>query len=275
MASVATDCPATFRKKSVKMTFPRGLVQPENGFRFAVDSLLLASFATSFLPKCPSGESLSEKILSQNSVRIADLGCGCGVIGFALLFSGVLCRVLGIERQKEMLSAARENRKILGFADSFSVLGADLRCVRRILPAGYFDAVVSNPPFRELGRGRQSAFAARSDARFETHGGIAEFVQAAAWLLRSRGRFFCVFLSERCDLLLTEMRKNAITPKVVLPVSAKSAESAKFVLIMGVKDGGEGMELRSPLVLYEKDGEFSSAALEFCSFLACNAKRND
>ncbi len=268
-----TDYSAAFREKSVNMAFPRGLVQPEDGFHFAVDSLLLASFATYFLPKCSSGKDLSEKKLPQNSVWIADLGCGCGVIGFALLLGGVSCRVLGIERQKEMLLAAWENRKMLGFANSFFVLGADLRCVRQILSAGYFDAVVSNPPFRELGRGKQSVFVSRSDARFETHGGIAEFVQAAAWLLRSRGHFFCVFLAERCDLLLTEMRQNAIIPKVILPVAAKPAEAAKFVLIMGVKDGGEGMELRSPLVLYEKNGELSSAALEFCSFLVCNAKK--
>ena len=237
----------------MKKQFPRGLAQPQNGFHFALDSLLLASF------------------VDPVQGRVADLGCGCGVIGFGLLLRGFSCRVLGIDRQKDMLAAAAANRTGLGFADRYDLLAADIRGVQRALRAGYFDAVVSNPPFRQSGRGKGSPVAGRNNARFEEHGGIDDFVRAAAWLLRSRGRFYCVFLAERCDHLLAAMRKRGILPKKVLPVVVKKERTARFVLVMGTKDGGQGMQLLSPLVLYDENGSLHPAVLRFCPFLSCNA----
>ena len=115
--------------------FPRGLEQPETGFRFSTDSLLLSSFAS--IPV---------------KGRVLDLGTGCGVIPFGILLRNLRSdlRVTGLEVNPEMIDAARKNVDTLGFADRIEIIPGNV-CKPDFAPAESFDVVVSNPPYRVEG----------------------------------------------------------------------------------------------------------------------------
>jgi SAM-dependent methyltransferase len=137
--------------EDARSRFPAGMAQPEHGFRFAVDSLLLAGFA-------PRAD------------RVLDLGTGCGVIGLGyLLLHEAGPTVLGVDSNARMISCARLNAKRLGLSPSFQPLLADVVEIRRDqdLQPESFDLVLLNPPFRIPGSGRLSVNPLKRAARFE------------------------------------------------------------------------------------------------------------
>ena len=186
--------------------FPRGLVQPASGFRFSVDALLLASFARI------------------KGARGLDLGCGCGVVGLGLLLRhperGFTMH--GLDLNPDMVAAARSNAALLGFGERYTAELADLGDLGdvtdpAVVPAEIgpalapesFDLVVSNPPYRRPGQGRDCPDPGKSLGRFESGAGLPDFTRAAGRLLRNRGRAAFVFPAERLADLLLALRARA------------------------------------------------------------------
>jgi tRNA1(Val) A37 N6-methylase TrmN6 len=156
----------------------RSLRQPERGYRFSVDSLILADFAAQGRP----------------ARACLDLGTGSGVIALGLLERGACTRATGIECQAELAACARENAATAGLAQRFEVIEGDLRGLRARIAPGDFDLVVANPPFHHPGRGRPSPRPGRATARHEGETRLSDFVAAARHALGARGRF-CLVLS--------------------------------------------------------------------------------
>jgi tRNA1Val (adenine37-N6)-methyltransferase len=237
--------------------FPRGLSQPEAGFRFSMDALLLAAFAGR----------------EQVRGRVLDLGTGCGVVGLGLALDHPDFFGIGLDLNPDMLRHARENARRLGFAERFALLQADACGPWGCAPES-MDLVLSNPPYRDPGRGRICPNEARTLARFEYRAGLADFVRAAAYLLRNRKSCVFIHLAERVDELLDLLRASRLQPKEVLFVHRRQDATARLVLVRSLKNGGPGLTVLPPLVLHEGRGgetRLSAAALSFCPRLACNA----
>lgn len=237
--------------------FPRGLVQPEGGYRFSLDSLLLACFAKP----------------GRRDVGI-DLGTGCAPIAIGLLLRHPGLTFTGVELNPDSAKAAEENSARLHFTDKLTIECGDVTTWR---PPKVVDFVVANPPFRELGRGRISQGAARESARFEREGSFGAFAQCAAVALKTRGKFSFIHLPERLPDLMDALRQNGLSPKRMRLVHGRADEVAKMVMIESVKAGGPGLKVEAPLVLHEGDGaetRLTEQALEYCPFLACNDQEN-
>lgn len=250
MASVNTE--AILERRQF---FPRGLQQPSNGYRFSLDSLLLACFATP----------------GRNHVGI-DLGCGCGVVGLALLLRHPGLSLVGLEQNPESVDAARYNAVNLHYSEKLTIVQGDVKTWR---PERVVDFVVANPPFREEGRGRTSQGEGRASARFEQQGGFADFARCAAIALKTRGKFTFVHLPERLPELFAGLAAAGLAPKRMRLVHGREDEVAKMVLMETVKAGGPGLKVEPPLVLHRgrgRDTVLTEEALEYCPFLACNCR---
>lgn len=233
--------------------FPRGMVQPEGGYRFSLDSLLLACFMT-----------------PGRSHTGIDLGCGCGVVGLALLLQHPGITMTGVEFEEASVEAATQNAENLHFPNKFHAVHADVSSWR---PDKVVDFVVANPPYRELGRGRTSQGDERAAARFEAQADFATFAKCAAIALKTRGKFAFVHLPERLPELMAGLKETGLAPKRMRMVHGRSDEVAKMVLLESVKAGGSGLKVEPPLVLHKGHGvktQMADQALEFCPFLACN-----
>ncbi|MGH7843462.1 MAG: methyltransferase, partial [Candidatus Binataceae bacterium] len=109
------------------------MVQPRAGYRFSIDSILLARFAR-----------------PRRCDRLLELGAGCGVIAAILAKIRQPSAVVAIELQADLAALARRN-----FASNrllrATAIAADLRA-RKITgaAAASFDYVVANPPYRAL-----------------------------------------------------------------------------------------------------------------------------
>ena len=150
--------------------------QPEWGYRFTEDALVLARFVD-----------------LAGARRAADFGAGCGVVGLSVLTGGrapALERLFFVEIAPGSAAALALNlalhRPRAGVA--LELLQADWR---RLTPddfGGRLDYVFANPPYFPRRSGRPSARPEVEAARREIHGGLAELVDSLARVLRPGGR---------------------------------------------------------------------------------------
>jgi len=244
-----------------RRAFPRGLQQPQDGFRFGTDALLLASFAA----KLPGR-------------RVLDLGTGCGPAGLGLLLARDApdTRVLGLDRDPVMVEAARENARRLGLTDRFAPHLGDVRDIRTdpALAAESFELVMANPPYRQSHSGHRPVSASRDQARFETEGDLSAFAAAAAYGLINGGWLALIHLAERLGHIVSILTPKRLEIKHLLPVSPRADAPAKQLLVAARKNGRPGLRLDPPLCLYHGTGQntrLCEKSIQFCPFLACNA----
>ena len=250
------ECPV---EKNNREKFPRGLSQPETGFRFSVDSLLLSCFIS------PAQEN-----------KVVDIGCGCGVIGLGLILANPQkdIHVTGLDNCPDMINHSHKNTALLKLSTRFTPLEMDVCKVNsKSFQAETFDLAVANPPYRIPESGRAPQDISRFKASFCDHAELDLFFKAAAFLLKNKGKCGIIFRAERLDNLLEKMKRHSLTPKRILPVYGKLAKPAGLVMVEGVKNARPGLKMMSPLILYDKYNQFTSQALEFCSFLGCNPSR--
>ena len=220
--------------------------QHRDGYRFSVDAVLAAHFA---VPK--PGQ------------RVLDLGCGCGVIGLILAHRQPQIAVSSLEMQADLAALAEENGNINGFGDRFQVIRGDVRTIVRLLAPESFDLVICNPPYRKKDSGRINQGDQAALARHELSGEIVDFVHAAAFAVKNRGKVVFVYPARRSNTLLAALHEQRLTPKRLQPVySYPGAESASLVLVEAVKNGGEQVEILAPFYIYERrNGSYSPAML--------------
>lgn len=254
--------------------FPRGLVQPVGSFRFSVDALLLAAF-------------VSQSVRADLSPgKMLELGTGCGVVSLALLLDweaesarsfSVRERILGVDIDPDLVRAANENAVRLGLSGVFRALCADVTRIGEecTVPPESRDVVIANPPYRDPGSGRLPCGERRTAALFADEAGLHSFVRAAAYALRTRGRFFCVLGAERIQEAIEHFVRNRLIPKRLKPVYGAPGKNARIVLMEARKNSRPGLILETPLVLYTSPPEpvLTYEALTFCPWLTCNARR--
>ena len=234
--------------KDMRAYFPRGLKQLEDGYKFSLDPLLLASFI---------GEIKGEKIA-------LELGTGCGVASFACALDNTSVKILAIEREIKVLELAEKNNQSLALTEQIEFKEADVRDFHCDL-AGKYDFVFSNPPYRELGTGKEST-GARKDARFEVHGDLEAFIKCAAKHLKTRGSFYLVYLPEKLSLVFALLKKYNLEPKKILFVHGTKDTCSKIVLIEAKKNSQMALAVLAPLILHHRE-EWTKKALCFCPYL--------
>ncbi|MBF0482317.1 MAG: methyltransferase, partial [Desulfovibrionaceae bacterium] len=174
--------------------------------------------------------------------------------------------------------AATENANRLGLAEQFTAELADVDRIREngVFGAEAFGLVLANPPYRECGRGRQSPRGeAVNAARFDSGAGLAGFIRAAGYLLKTGGALCLVGSARRLAETLALLSASRLTPKRLRLVHGRADATAKIVLAEAVKNAGPGLTAEPPLILYEKGqgNRLTPETLAFCPYLACNARR--
>jgi len=210
------------------------LIQSSRGVKASVDGLLLARFLTP-LP----------------GWRVADLGCGNGLVGLLAASDQPLCRVTGIEIQGVLVSQAERSARLNNLTN-IHFLRADLRHPPWREGAGCFDLVTANPPYRKAGTGRISPDPVRAGARHELFGDIGDFSRAAASLMGEGSRAVWVYVAEREEDLRRAVMTAGLFPARIRHVLSRKGENPSLVLLETVRGRGQGPVLEeAPLVLYE------------------------
>lgn len=222
------------------------LWQPEQGYRFSMDALLLADFARGADPGW-QGE-------------IVDLGAGCGVVGLALAAQLPGAQVTLVEIQARLASLCRANIRENDLEHRVKVVEADLRRLKGLVEGASADRVVSNPPFRPTGTGRQSPDPEKAIANMELEVSLPVLVASAARLLRPRARFSVIYPAERAVEVCENMAHHGLRPVRMRPVYPMADRPARRVLVQSRKGVSDPLVLDPPLVIHEAADVYTAEA---------------
>jgi tRNA1Val (adenine37-N6)-methyltransferase len=216
------------------------LKQHRSGYRYSIDAVILASCVH---PK--PGET------------VVDLGTGCGVIPLILAFRHPGLRIWGIELQASMAAVAQENVRDNNLTSAVTVVCADMRNVRPASVGAPVDIVVSNPPYRSGRSGRVNPDMQRALARHEIAVTLPDVIRASRRLLKTGGRLIMIYTAVRSAELLCQMRAERIEPKRLRSIHSSEQHDASLVLVEGTREGGPGLAIAPPLMIYAGEGSYT------------------
>lgn len=216
------------------------LMQPPDGYRFALDAFLLADFAS------PPG-----------SEPVIEFGVGCGVITLLLARRFPRAHFVGVELQPELARAAGHNVVQNGLSGQVDILLADICDLPALFVPGAFGAVIGNPPYRPVGRGRLNPNPAKAVARHEVAVTLSQWLDAARHGLKPRGGLTLVYHPSRLAELCAGLDRGGLRPRRMRLVHPKPGAPASMILVEAVKGGRDALTVLAPLMICDLSGAYS------------------
>lgn len=213
--------------------------QAKRGYRFGVETLLLAGFIAGRVSK------------------MVDLGTGSGIIPLVLVHFGKVDHVRAVELQPALADRARRSVQHNGLGDKIDIVEADLRALDGVLPAACCELVTANPPYAKLDSGHRPQATERAIAKQEVSCTIADVTAAAARLLAPRGKFVTVYPTGRLPELLDHCNKAGLRPSRMRMIHGRLKLPAKHCLLEAIRGGRMSLSVDQPLIVYENTDEYT------------------
>lgn len=226
------------------MTNDLKIIQSEDTFRFSMDAVLLARFAT-----VPA------------KGNILDLCTGNGVIPL-LLSTRTKASITGVEVQGRLADLAQRSVQLNGLEDQIRIVHEDLRQFKGEAGKQYYDLITVNPPYLPSARGDANLNPYLAAARHEIYCTLEDVMDACRRLTKTGGKIAMIHRPSRLADIMTAMRKAKIEPKRIRFVHPKQTSEANMVLIEGIKDGNPEVRLLPPLIVYDDHQQYSQELLE-------------
>jgi tRNA1Val (adenine37-N6)-methyltransferase len=173
--------------------------QPEGGYHFSRDSILLAEFTPAEMPG-----------------RAADLGAGCGVVGLEALAQGRLKNLSTlylVEARAIFWEPLLENARLSSrpWGPNIKPIMADWRHLSPESLGGPLDYLMVNPPYFPVGSSGQPKLE-RHLARHETLGDLDDLFLASLRLLANKGGLAISWPRSRLADLIKAASKAGFSP---------------------------------------------------------------
>jgi len=218
----------------------RKIIQRENEFCFATDSVLIAHF-----PKF------------KRTFKVLDLGTGTGVI--PLLIADEVAKICAIEINHEMAALARRNVELNDLTEKISVTEGDYRKLRDFFCAESFDMVIANPPYYPIKSGEVNKLDGVARARHEFTATLEDVVTAARFALKFHGNFCMIHSAGRLAEIVSALSRHQLEIKRLQMIYPKKNRDANLVMIEAIVGGNAGsLKILPPLVIHEDDGSYTN-----------------
>ena len=215
------------------------LFQPKDGFRFGLDSILLYASVGKY----------------ENCI---ELGSGVGVVLISLAKRFPKSRLLGIEKNKELIEIAKKNIKL----NNLEHLNIDYYCLdlkaKKFLSElnNTFDRVVMNPPYFNVNSVLSSKNKSKVYSRYEED--IYSWFEAAYDKLKPKGYLNFIFRSDYLNIAMGCLSEKWGDIKLY-PLWPMKGKKAKLTLIQAKKDSKSSVNLLPGLILHNNDGSYTRA----------------
>jgi len=222
------------------------IIQNKDWFCFGIDSVLLSDYA---------------KEVKKESI-VADLGTGTGIISILLSNKSNLKTIYGIEIQEEVADMARRSVKLNSIENKVEIICDDLKNIRDRFGDTFFDAIVTNPPYKKDGTGIKNDNNERIISRHEVMCNLEDILRESFYVLKDKGEFYMVHRPDRLVDIMYLMRKNKIEPKKMRLVYSNLKSKPVLLLIKGIKNANPELIIEKPLYIYNEEGSYTDEVLK-------------
>ncbi len=222
------------------------IIQNIEGFRFGIDSVLLANFA---------------KKIKRNSI-VVDIGSGTGIISIILSKKANIKKIYGVEIQKEFADMSKRSIELNKLEDTIEIINDDIKNINTYIKNNTIDAIVTNPPYKKVKTGVVNENEKLLIARHEVKCNIKDIAEISTKLLKDKGEIYLVHKPERLVDIITSFRKNKLEVKEIRFIQSTIESKPNLVLVKAVKNGGEFLIVDKPLIIYKEKNVYSDEILE-------------
>lgn len=221
------------------------IIQSPGRFCFGMDAVVLSSYA---------------KI--RNRELALDLGTGTGILPILLEAKNEGEHYTGLEIQEESADMARRSVSHNGLEDKIDIVTGDIKEASGIFGAASFHVITTNPPYMIGEHGLKNEKEALYIARHEALCTLDDILRESARLLKPKGRFYMVHRPFRLPEILAKMSAYGIEPKRMRLVYPYIDKEPNMVLLEGLRGGRPRMQVEPPLIVYQKDGEYTEELMK-------------
>ena len=194
---------------------PIKIEQSLTGYRYSVEPFLLADFAG-----------------IEADSRVLDVGTGCGIIPLLLSHRVAGLQITAVEIQPSLYNLAEQNVATNALAAGIRLHRGDYLEIAPTWPAGSFDWILSNPPYRTVRSGRINPNREKAIARHELTLTLSGLIKASQRLLRPGGKIALVYPGHRLPEVRRELETQNLQPCRVRHVFGQSRTEPLFFLMI-------------------------------------------
>lgn len=206
--------------------------QPARGYRVNVDTLLLAA-AVEAAPQ----------------MRLMEAGCGVAAALLAVAVRSENTKLVGVERDTNIASIARENVAMNAMSDRAEIVTGDV--LKKVTDVGVFDGVFCNPPFDADGEGHAPA-----PARHYAHvseASVDAWIAALADRLTGGAALTLIHRATKLGEIVAAL-EGRLGGAEVIPIRPRAGEPAKRVIVRARKGSRAPLRLYTGLDLHDASG---------------------
>lgn len=152
--------------------------------------------------------------LPENSKRVIDVGCGCGVISMMIAQRYPQVSVMGIDIHDESILECKNNFSSCQWSDRLLAIKEDFLNIK-----GMFDYVISNPPYFE--DGLKNINSARLIARHQGNLNPTVLIKNGCNVLTPNGKIGIVVPYHALNQLLHNIEGVTVRPSRILLMAGK------------------------------------------------------
>lgn len=216
------------------------IIQNKDGFCFGIDAVLLSSF-----------------VVADKDDKVIDLGTGTGIIPILVEAKKEPLHLTGLEIQKEVYDMACRSVKYNNLEDKIDIVNGDIKEASKIFGKGKFDVVTTNPPYMVNSSGLKNPNMKKAISRHEILCNLEDVIREASYLLKQKGRIYMIHRPSRISSIICTLNTYKLMPKRIRFIHSYVDSEATMVMIEAVKGMGEFIKVMPPLVVYEKNGEYT------------------
>ena len=209
----------------------RYIMQMRDGFKFSLDSLLLAEFVK----------------VKKDDKKILDMCTGNAPVPLVLSLK-TNAEIVGFEIQKEISELALESVAINGLEKNIRIINDDIKNIDNYFESNTFDIITCNPPYFKT---KEDGYRNKNDfltlARHEIAIDLETIFKIAFKYLKDNKTFYLVHRVERLDDIIVLARENKMNVKELQFISTKKEKAANTILVKCVKNGKPGIKLRKDI----------------------------
>ena len=212
----------------------RYIFQDNEGFKFSLDSILLAEFAK----------------FKESNKQVLDACSGnCAIPLIMSTYND--SHYDAFEIQKEVYELGKKSIEY-NKLDNINLINDDVNNIDKYFNNDYFDVITCNPPFFKMGDKKViNINSKKAIARHEISFKLEDIFKIAKKHLKDQGLLYIVHRPERIDELFVYANKYNINIKCLQLITTKKDEKPSIVLVKCVKNSKMGLVVNKQLCIEE------------------------